>query len=419
MADRAWLLYQQSRYEEAIEEAGRALQEDPEDYWSMSITALSLARLGRFKSALETIDAAIALAPEEEWMYYRRAVILQRADRYKEGLEAVEDSLRQDPEFYNAVTLKAELLGDIGKEKEALQVAKDAIQLNPEYAWARRVYARLLRKQGESEKAKEEFDFLLRDEPENSWLHAQRGWASLETGDIDGAMPYFQESLRLKPNKNRFAVRGLFQCLKARHPIYRPYLRYEMLISRNPWIAQLVAVLVVALFAGGWRLMTDEVPLWVQIPIHLVFMFAVAAIYLGWVGRPAFNVLLLLDGVARHAMRPWEKTAGVLFTLSLVLAVVFFLANLTVGQPIAAWLVYVSGLTLASPLWGAVSMNKRWTTWAAGASALLVASFFVTAGVVSLTSVEDNEILGMLLAMVAMLAALKNRWVILFLRAAD
>jgi tetratricopeptide (TPR) repeat protein len=418
-------LCQQGRAAEALEEARRQLQEDPDNPWYLSLSALALAQLERVDESLEIINTAVAADPESEAVLLVRAMVFYCVDLDKQALAAVDDALQVDPEFYEALALKAELLATAGKNGRALEAATAAMRIDPEEAWARKTYALVARNLGRWEEAREEVERLLSEDPEDDELHAQRGWLALETGDIDGAMASFQESLRLDPRENETALSGLFQCLMARHPIYRPYLRYELFLSRHPWIVRIalaglaagalaVVALVVTLF-----LVPEDAPVAVMFALHLAFMVALAAIYLGSLGAPAFNVLLLLDRVARRTMRLSEKAAGILFSFSLGLAVFFFLANQAIGQALGGWLVFFSGLTLASPFLSAVSLKKRWTTCVAGALAVLAALLFLAAGVVTLLPGENPEVRGGILAAFAILVVLKGGWVQLILRIVD
>ena len=419
MSQRAWLLIDGKRYADALSEARRGLAEDPEDVSCLTAAAFALARLERHEEARSTAEAGVAAAPDDPWTHFTRARVLAIDDELDDALAAVDAALEIDPEAIYALEFKAALLNDHDDLAGCIELIESVLRLDPDRTWARSIRATALMSMNRLDEARFEFDALLALEPEDAGHHENRGWVALRSGDAGDALPYFQEAMRLDPNRPD-ALYGLYEALKARHPLYRPYLRYELFMARRSWLVRVgVRLLVIALFIGAFFLIPEDGPDWLFVAIHASFLVAVLAIYLGFAGYPAFNALLLADSAARHSMKGYERAAGVLFSLSLGLAVVFFSANFVLGERALAWFTLLAGLTLASPLWGALTMEKRWTTWLAALSAALVATLFLTGGVLTLVPEQETQNIGGVLAGLTMLVALKNRWLLFFLRLMD
>jgi hypothetical protein len=163
-------------------------------------------------------------------------------------------------------------------------------------------------KLGRGGEAGEAIDTALARDPENAATHANKGWALLHEGKADEALPYFKESLRLKPNLD-WARQGIVEAMKARNPVYGMMLRYFL------WMSTLSSRARWGVLVGGYFFsrITGLLALWL-----LFVLFT-------WIAEPFFNLLLRLNRFGRQALSReqivesnWIGTVMLLSVLSVV-----------------------------------------------------------------------------------------------------
>ncbi len=96
--ERARLLYDQRRYELAIQQLQQALSINPDDSSSHSLLALCLAQQQQYLGAIDEIDQAIRLSPNYAGYHYIKSGILRDQGKLKNAREAISVALRLAPE---------------------------------------------------------------------------------------------------------------------------------------------------------------------------------------------------------------------------------------------------------------------------------------------------------------------------------
>ncbi|WP_420456720.1 tetratricopeptide repeat protein [Rubrivirga sp.] len=292
---RALHLFRSARFDLAEPELRRALALDPEDpelHWLLSLT---LSNLGRLGEGLEEADAAVALGPEVSGGHYARATALLDLGRRVEGTDAAIEAVRLDPE--NAVVrVKLATAWYVRHDlRQALEETDRALALDPESASATNLRATILGRQGRHREAAALVEDALALEPDNPWFHADRGWALLHLGREREAMVAFRESLRLKPGFER-ARSGILEAMKARNVVYRWLLRFDLWKGRMPPLRRWT------LFLGGFVLAMVYAP---------VFGLYFGLLLIGWIGRPLYNIVLLMDPFGRAVLTRGETIGAV------------------------------------------------------------------------------------------------------------
>ncbi|QDU30409.1 Tetratricopeptide repeat protein [Anatilimnocola aggregata] len=156
---------------------------------------------------------------------------------------------------------------------------------------------------------------------------ANRGWAAIERGDPEAAIPCFREALRLQPDLP-VARAGIVEALKARHPLYR------WLLQGCSWLASLPASTQVAVMLAvycGSRLISSLAEqtndgtslLW---PL-LMLVFGLSALV--GIASPLFNLLLRWDPLGRQLLDEDQQRGTSLL-----------LVNLLLPLPLLVWAVY-------------------------------------------------------------------------------
>lgn len=154
----AALHFEAGRYEQAVAEFKKLLEEKPEDGAMHASLAGALGALGRYKEALEQLDRAEKLSPLNPEIYHNRGVILERRGQ---------------------------------REKAVAEYAK-AVKYSPEYEPSR---AALVRLTGSSR-----IDGPKTDAEKLAGLLAEQASAAARRANYDEAMQRLDEATRIAPN---------------------------------------------------------------------------------------------------------------------------------------------------------------------------------------------------------------------------
>jgi tetratricopeptide (TPR) repeat protein len=133
---RAHLLADLGRYEEAAGELGAALALDPRSAQTYTLLARVHLAGGRPADALAAADAAIALGGATLDVLGVRAMALVDLRRYAEAAELAQEIIRRGPEDAAAQSLGAAILAESRNGQPALDAAWRGVQLAPEQAQA-------------------------------------------------------------------------------------------------------------------------------------------------------------------------------------------------------------------------------------------------------------------------------------------
>src|ERR1051325_6941569 len=97
LADRASILIELKRYDDAIALLHQALARDSSNCDVLCLLGLALLRSDQYESALESVERAIQADPEEEWGHRLRGVALGCLHRRREAVQAAMESVRLAP----------------------------------------------------------------------------------------------------------------------------------------------------------------------------------------------------------------------------------------------------------------------------------------------------------------------------------
>ena len=305
---RAILLVQQERYEQAITELRQALTADPHDPYPHALLGICLAKVEKFQDATAEAEQAIHLSPDFPFAHYAHAKILHERHRNAEALAAINEALRLDSSDADYFALLAAIHLDEKRWREGLEAAERGLQLDSEDIACTNLRAIALVKLGRKAEAGATIDTALSKNPDNAVTHANQGWTLLERGDPKKALEHFREALRLDP-ENEWARHGIVEALKARNFIYAFMLRYFFWMSRFRGRTQWVIVL------GGYfgnRMLgvvasaQPSLAPWI-LPIRILYVvFALMT----WIADPLFNLLLRLNRFGRLALSREQTVAA-------------------------------------------------------------------------------------------------------------
>lgn len=378
--NRALLLFNRDRHEEALGELQRGIAEDGNNPYAHGLLALCLSKLDRYQSALEAAKKSIELAPDAEYGHYVLARVYAERNRFAEARAAIKQAIQIDPEDAHSHGLLARIEFGLDNWQEAVNAADAGLAQDATNDMCLHFRSLALVKLGRAVEAISDQETLLAADPNDSYTHMARGWTLLEQGNVSEAKKHFLEALRLDPT-NEDARAGLVNALKAQHLIFGLTLRMLLYLGRfRAWAIWIAAIVF---FFGLYQL--DKLALKYPealIPLVLfkaiVFTLMVALV----VAQPLFDLVLRLDPDGRRALTP-EKTRAsnwhaVCLIAAFALALVWFwkgdrqmktfaLATLMLTQ-------LITEIFDATPGW--VRQRLTWITLFA--TALIPASFVIT-----------------------------------------
>ena len=304
---RAWLLFQQSRYDRAEAEARRALADDPDDAVAHALLAQCLLHQDKHPEAADEAGRAIAADPELPFAHYTAAAVAAARNHYPEAKAAITEAIRLDPADAQHYSLLAAIRAEREQWPGALRAADAGLEHDPEHAGCTNLRAMALTHLGRKDEAAVTLDGALARDPDNAFAHANRGWSLLHERKPKDALHHFREALRLDPDLD-YARAGMIEALKARYWVYRRVLGYFLWLSRlsprTRWGIVIGLFVLQRVIAAMARANPELDPYLFPILIGY-FAFVLTT----WVAIPLSNLFLRLNRFGRLALSP-DQTAG-------------------------------------------------------------------------------------------------------------
>ncbi|HEY2586640.1 MAG TPA: tetratricopeptide repeat protein [Tepidisphaeraceae bacterium] len=377
---RALILFEQRRYDDAERELKQVLSGDPHDAQAHAMLGLCLAQRKEYAGASAEADAAVGLEPALPFAHYVRALVLTERNRFEEAATAVHGALRLDPFSPDFYALQARIRLAQRRWPSALESAEHGLSIQADHAACANLRAMALVQLGRREEAGAALDDSLARDPHNAYTHANQGWAYLHKGDHRKALEHFREALRLDPELD-FARAGMVEALKARHLIYRIMLRYFLWMGRLGRQAQWGIIIG---FYVGYRVVLQAAqskPQLAPFLYPLVGLYVLFA-YFTWTSGPFFNLLLRVNRFGRYVLSRDQRIASNWVGGALLLAVVCGVIWFTTRDPAAAFAA-IYCLVMVIALAGTMRAPRGWPRWAMIASTFVVAA--LGAGAVTAT----------------------------------
>jgi tetratricopeptide (TPR) repeat protein len=369
---RAFLLFEQSRYDLAEQELRQSLAETPDEAAAHTLLALCLAHREAFDEATREAKRGIELAPDLPFGFYAIGCIYRDRNRFDEAATAAEEAIRLDPEDADYHGLLASVRLAQSRWQDALASAETGLESEPEHVGCTNLRAIALVKLGRRAEAGATIDAALARDPDNSVTHANQGWTLLDRGDAKRALEHFRESLRLDPT-NDWARHGIVEALKARNVVYALMLRYFL------WMAKLSGGARWAVILGGYFLYRALSSVAAANPTiapyirPLIIAYTIFAL-MTWLSSPFFNLLLRLNRFGRYALSREQTVASNWFGACLLLALASLGVWLLAPGPWSGFglLGAVVFGPLLIPLTAVFACDAGWPRWAMAAYTVLL-----------------------------------------------
>ena len=192
-------LYEQGRYEEALDSYRVAVAHRPNYAKVHSNLGMVLNKLERFEEAETHVRRAIALDPKTKIRYQRLGNALYGQDRYAEAADAYRVSAEHHPDYVQAHSGLGAALNELGRFEEAETHLRRAIALNPNHTEALYHLATLRFRQQRLDEAIELLQRLIGIEPGHARALGDIGVALFYLDRSDEALQHFDQALSLDP----------------------------------------------------------------------------------------------------------------------------------------------------------------------------------------------------------------------------
>ncbi|MBC7791389.1 MAG: tetratricopeptide repeat protein [Anaerolineae bacterium] len=333
------------------------MADEPDDGVALGLLALVVLAQERLDEATELARGAVTTSPESAFTHRALGSVLLARNRFPEALEEAQEAIRLDPEDSDHRALEARAYGAQSRWADALVSASRGLRLDSEHVPSASMRALALRQLGRTAEADAAFDDVAGAAPLDTFANAGRAWMLLRRGDREDALEQFREALRLDPT-NAWARDGMLASLKARHPVYRLFLKYYLWLETRTQRQQLMyTFLGIFLYSNMRRLARAEPQLapvlWPLMALYVLFVLG------SWIADPLFDLLLRFDAVGRRALTPERRRASSWVGICLFTAIAAGIVTLLTGSH-AALNVAICGAFLLIPLAGTFSCEPGW-----------------------------------------------------------
>lgn len=372
---RALLLMEVERFDEAAAALRRCLSEDPNDAFVHAQLAYCLNARKQFEPATRHAEQAVGLAPDADFSHRVLGYVLACRNRFPEALAAADAAIECDPEEATNYSLRATIRMHQEQWSAALADTESALSIDPEDTDALNMRAQCLMRLGRRAEAARSVETALRRQPDSAETHATHGWTLLENGEPAKAMEHFREALRLEPELD-YARRGIIQAMKARHFIYRMFLGYIFWMMRLSPRARWGVVIGGLFFIQMIDVVTEAIPALAPVGFPLIVAYAVFAI-MTWLAQPMFDLLLRTSRFGRLALSRDETRGANLFGIWLLVVIGLLIAAFFTADVRLMSFAFRAGLLLVpmSAIFRISDLRGRWimvaTTAGLGLLALL------------------------------------------------
>jgi tetratricopeptide (TPR) repeat protein len=344
--DRARLLLDQGRVNDAIKEVKNVLQQEPENDSALSVYARCLYDKHEFDKGIEVILNAIRIDPENGFYFYLLGFGYYRKDNNTIAIDNLYKAILLDPYHAEYYGLLAFIYLEDKNFETALLKADEGLAIDPENITCLNARSTALNKLRRTDDAIETMQNTLSKDPDNEFTHATVGWNFLEKGKHKQATKHFREALRIAPD-HRNAKAGLKEALKSKIPPYRWLLQFSFWMNNKGknfrWTFLILIFVGVRVIVSASK--NDQGMSTIGIIVGGCYFLFVAT---SWIIGPLANVFLLFHKDGKHALENSERWNAIAFMIcvfsgiALMTASSFTTGKERTGQLIAAGFVALS-----------------------------------------------------------------------------
>ncbi len=315
LLERAQLLLQQGRVNDAEKNIKDVLQQDPENDEALSLLAKCCYERNDYDQGIEIIQRAIGLDPENSYYFYLLAFGYYRKDYGFAAIDNLNKAISLNPYSAEYYGMLAFVLLEEKEFEKALEKANEGLAIEPENVTCLNARARALNKLKRTDDAIATMQDALSQDPDNEFTHTTIGWNLLEKGKNREANKHFREALRIDPD-HEGARAGLKESLKSNLPPYKWLLQYSFWVNDKGKKFQVA--LPIALYISFRILISifksnDSTAglAWILVSIYLLIIVT------SWTINSIANFILLFHRDGKYSLTNTERWAAITVVSSL------------------------------------------------------------------------------------------------------
>lgn len=386
--ERATLLLNQGRPDDAATWAKKALASEPENADALALLARVHLDRKETDQANQLLQQAIAIDPQRSFFYYLLAFAHYHQDVEASALEYIHKAISMDPYVAEYYGLEAYIHIGAKRFREALDKANEGLSTDAENITCLNARSTAQNKLKMTDDAVATMQDALSKDPDNEFTHATVGWNYLEKGHIRESTHHFREALRIDPNMSA-AQEGLKESLKSKIPPYRWLLQFGFWLNNKGkdmrWI--LIAIFVIVRLVVIATKDNENTEM-IAIAVGGAYVLVVA---LSWLMNPIANCFLLFHRDGKYALTKREKTNAYAFMGTIFMAGLLLALSLLIdregddGLMISALIVFSFSIPAGHMEFPLRLRNNSLSQWLAMALGL----FALTAMLLALAGIPD------------------------------
>lgn len=352
---RAQILIEQERYEDAVDFLLSALEASPRDALVLTLLASCQAELENFDAAEESIQEAISSDPTYDFARYIEGLIQMERGYPKTAILSYKSALELNPMCALYYGQLAVALAVLKEWQQALEQSVKGLEIDPSCSVCLHARARALTGMGRAAEASDALLRQLSEQPEDALIHANLGWLALEKNKPKEALAHFETALAIDPEAE-WARAGLLEALRARYLFYRIIMGYFLWMSKFKEGSQWAIILGIY-FLLKWLRQVGQTNPSVSPLITPILVFFFAFVYLSWTGPSVTNLLLRLSGYGKHLLNEEETRNSTLSGIIWLSALLCFGGNFIYG---GLWMLGIVLLYLGILISADLNTEKGW-----------------------------------------------------------
>ena len=305
-AHRAYTFYELNRYKNCIEEAEKALSQEPEHEFAWTLIILSYSMIKEHEQAIELSDEALKIHADSPDVHYAKGTAHLRAKQPHSAATHLAIAVQLDPLRSGYFVNLGVAYWSLDKKEKALECLDKALSLNPENDYALNLKSQIQKDQKNVTEAIGTINKALKLSPDDADNHLVKGEFEMAQGNFETAANHFQEALRLNPTDIKartLLIESIFLTNKNYNFLNRTYPAPINHISIQ-LIILVFGVLVFNYYVGTGGISTPP-QIWVWI-LLIPFIFF-------WLFKPYFKLQIYQERFGEHPIEETDPSLPITF----------------------------------------------------------------------------------------------------------
>jgi tetratricopeptide (TPR) repeat protein len=192
-------LYNEGKYDLAIEELTLAIALDPTDSVSLAYRGDAYRMASKFSAAMADFDASLQIVPEDTWVLSHRGETLRAMGEYARAIADLDKVIERQPEDSWSLASRGDAYRLLNNYARAVADFTKAIALSPDYQWALARRGEVYRMLEDNEAALSDLNRALELSSDDTFSLASRGEVHRLLGDSSAALADLDRAIALDP----------------------------------------------------------------------------------------------------------------------------------------------------------------------------------------------------------------------------